>query len=100
MLHLLEVMVVAFTLVVITFLVLLALPNCKIRQLLMHFVAWLFVVACALYVVSPLDLMPEILGPFGVVDDFAAVVAGVSTAMVTMRAQRQKHPHYSDPYFN
>ena len=44
MLHLLELMVVAFTLVVITFLVLLALPQCKIRDMLMP---WVFVAICA-----------------------------------------------------
>lgn len=101
MLHLLELMVIAGTLIVTTFLVLLALPQCKLRQLLMPFVAWGFVVLCALYVVSPVDALPEIvLGPLGAVDDLAAVVAGVGTAMATIKAQRQKHPNYSDPYFN
>ena len=101
MLHLLELVVIAGTLVVITFLVLLALPQCKLRQLLMPFVAWGFVVLCALYAISPVDALPEIvLGPFGIVDDVAAVVAGVGTAMATIRAQRRKHPHYQDPCFN
>ncbi len=101
MLHLLEVLVIAGTLVVLVFLILLALPQCRLRQLVMPFVAWGFVVLCALYAVSPVDVLPEIvMGPFGLVDDAAAIIAGVGTAMATIKAQREKHPNYQDKYFN
>lgn len=36
------------------------------------------IAACVLYVVSPIDLLPEaVLGPFGLPDDVAAVVIGL-----------------------
>ncbi len=98
MLHLLEVMVVAFTLVTITFLVLLALPQCKIRDMLMP---WIFVALCAVYALSPIDALPELaLGPFGCVDDIAAIAAGITTAVKTIRAGRQNKPQFRDQYFN
>jgi uncharacterized membrane protein YkvA (DUF1232 family) len=101
MLELLRLLVACGCLTVITFMVLLALPQCKLRDMLMPFVAWGFVALCAAYVISPVDALPEIaLGPFGLVDDFAAMAAGVGTAMATIRAKRKKHPNFQDPYFN
>ena len=101
MMHLLEVLMIVGGLVVITFLVLLSLPQCKLREILMPFVAWAFVALCAAYAISPVDALPEIiLGPFGLFDDLIAAAAGVSTAMATIRASKQKKSHMSDPYFN
>lgn len=82
-------------------LILLALPHCKLRDMLMPFVAWGFVALCAAYTLSPVDVLPEIvLGPFGLLDDAGAVIAGVATAMATIRAKKQKHSARHDPYFN
>ena len=101
MLHLLELMVVVGGLIVAIFLVLLSLPQCKLRDLLMPFVAWGFVALCAVYAISPVDILPEIvLGPFGLFDDFVAAAAGIGTAMATIRAGKQKKSHMNDPYFN
>lgn len=101
MVHLLEVMVIVGGLIVVTFMVLLALPQCKLRDMLMPFIAWGFVALCAAYAISPVDALPEIvLGPFGLFDDFVAAVAGLGTALATIRASKQKKSHLNDPYFN
>jgi uncharacterized membrane protein YkvA (DUF1232 family) len=100
-LHLLEVMGITATVVFITFLILLALPQCKLRDMLMPFVAWGFVALCAAYTISPVDILPEVvMGPFGLVDDAGAIVAGVATAVATIRAKKQKESARHDPYFN
>jgi len=99
--HFLELLVIVFGVIVVTGLILLALPQCRLRDLLMPFISWGFVVLCGLYAISPIDALPEIaLGPFGLFDDLAAVAAGVCAAMSTIKAQRKKHPNYQDPYFN
>lgn len=80
MLELLHTLVTMGTLIVIVFLLLLALPNCKLREFLMPFVKIAIVALCGAYVLSPIDLMPEIvLGPFGMVDDLGAAVGGFLT---------------------
>jgi uncharacterized membrane protein YkvA (DUF1232 family) len=39
---------------------------------------------CFLYIISPIDLMPEIiLGPFGLVDDFGALFLAIKTIKQT-----------------
>lgn len=101
MLELLKLLVLVGGLIVVTFLVLLSLPACKLREILMPFVAWGFVALCTAYAISPIDMLPEIaLGPFGLVDDFAAVAAGVGTALATINAGKQKKPSVHDPDFN
>lgn len=101
MLELLRVMVIMGGVIVITFMILLALPQCKLRQMLMPFVAWGFVALCAAYAISPVDAFPEILfGPFGLVDDIGAVVMGVGTAMATINAAKKKKAACLDPELN
>ena len=65
------------TLLLVAFLILLALPNSRLRAVVMPVVSWLMVIACGCYVVSPVDGMPEALfGPFGLIDDIGAGLMG------------------------
>lgn len=93
MLELLRLLVIVGGLVIVTFMILLALPQCRLRDMLMPFVAWGFVALCGAYAISPVDALPEILlGPFGLVDDLAAVVLGVGTAVSTIQ-NRKRNAH-------
>ena len=68
------------TLLTIAFLVLLALPQCELRTFLMPIVSWAMTVFCALYVVSPVDVVPEaVFGPVGLIDDVLAAVVGYAS---------------------
>ncbi len=65
------------TVLFIAFIVVLAMPQSKMREVLKPA---LLAVMCLIYVVSPIDLAPAaVLGPFGAVDDMAAVYAGVKS---------------------
>lgn len=91
MLELLRLLVIFGGLIAMTFLILLALPQSKLREIVMPFVAWAFIGLCGLYALSPVDVIPEmLLGPFGLVDDFGAVVLGVGTAIATIQAQKRR----------
>lgn len=93
MLELLRLLVIVGGLITMTFMVLLALPQCRLREMLMPFLAWGFVALCGVYAISPVDVLPEILlGPFGLVDDLAAVVLGVGTAVTTVQ-NRKRNAH-------
>jgi uncharacterized membrane protein YkvA (DUF1232 family) len=101
MLELFRLLVLVGGVIVVTFLIMLSLPQCKLRDMLMPFVAWGFVALCAAYAISPVDALPEILlGPFGLVDDAAAIFMGVGTAVATIRKAQQKKLDHHDPYFN
>jgi uncharacterized membrane protein YkvA (DUF1232 family) len=67
----------------LAFMVVLALPKSEMREVMKKV---LFAVACALYVLSPIDFMPEaILGPLGFVDDLGAMAAGIMSLKSAIR---------------
>lgn len=47
---------------------------------------WLTIAVCALYVLSPLDLLPEaLLGPLGLPDDIVAILIAGKVGLSAMR---------------
>lgn len=71
----LSVLAFCFTVLLIAFLVMLAMPQSKMREVLKPI---LLAIACGIYIVSPVDFAPALaLGPFGCVDDMAAAYAGI-----------------------
>jgi uncharacterized membrane protein YkvA (DUF1232 family) len=52
---------------------------------------WAIAIACGIYVISPVDALPEIiLGPLGLFDDVGALVAGLLSARAALQAGK---PH-------
>jgi uncharacterized membrane protein YkvA (DUF1232 family) len=76
----------------LTMLILVSLPQSKLRAALVQIFGWLFAAFCLFYFASPIDLLPEaVLGPFfGLFDDAAAVIAGVAAARAAWRAGKDK----------
>ncbi len=75
------------TILAAAMMILINMPHSPLRDLLVQIVGWLFAVFCAIYVISPIDILPEaFLGPFGLVDDLGAAVVGVSSAIAAWRA--------------
>ncbi len=79
----LNVAMVCFTVWALAFTVVLAMPHSRMRDVMKKV---LFAMACGIYIISPIDLMPEaVLGPFGLIDDFGALVAGVASLHSAIR---------------
>lgn len=68
---------VCMTVFGLAFMVVLAMPQSRMRDVMKKV---LFAMACVVYILSPIDFMPEaLLGPFGLIDDAGALVAGVAS---------------------
>ena len=68
---------------------LISLPKSKMREFLMPIIGWCVAIFCGIYCISPVDILPEVLlGPFGLVDDIGAVVAGISAAHAAMNPKK------------
>ncbi len=76
------------------FVILLSLPQSKLRDFLMPIVGWCFALFCGAYILSPVDVLPEAMfGPFGLIDDAGVLVAGLmaaSSAIKAGKANRQQ----------
>lgn len=74
-------------LLLLAFLVLLALPQSKLREVFMPIVGWTLALFCGAYCISPVDIIPEIaLGPFGLIDDLGVGALGVASAIAAYKA--------------
>jgi uncharacterized membrane protein YkvA (DUF1232 family) len=67
--------------------ILLAMPQSRLRNFLMPIIGWCFALFCGAYILSPVDIIPEaLLGPFGLVDDAGALIAGICAASAAIRS--------------
>jgi uncharacterized membrane protein YkvA (DUF1232 family) len=87
---LLKLIVFCGTLVLITFLILLALPKSRLRSLMVEIFGWGTAAAAAVYVISPIDFIPDFIPVIGWVDDIGAAVGGIAAAMSAMSARRDR----------
>lgn len=85
-----QLLIVVGGILVLAFLALLAIPNSELRKALMPIVGWAMAIFCAVYCISPVDVMPEaLLGPFGLVDDLGALIVGFSAAKAARKAGKE-----------
>lgn len=85
-----QTMLVCGTIVGLAVIVLLAMPECKLRAFLLPIVGWVVAILCGIYCISPIDIVPEaLLGPFGLVDDLGSLVAGFAAARMAMTAGKE-----------
>lgn len=81
--------VVCGSLLLAVFLVLLALPQSKMREVVMPVVGWAVAALSAIYVISPLDIVPDVIPIAGWLDDGGAIVTGIAGAVMAMKAQAE-----------
>lgn len=63
------------------FLVLLGLPESRLREIVMPFVGWGVAALSVAYIVSPIDGIPDIVPVIGWADDLVALAVAVGSAM-------------------
>jgi uncharacterized membrane protein YkvA (DUF1232 family) len=71
-------------LIILTFIVLVSLPNSKTRKSLLKIFAttsFIITIISALYVISPIDLIPDFIPAAGQNDDLVAAVSALATAI-------------------
>lgn len=73
-------------LLLVSFLVLLALPKSKLRDVVMPIAGWGFALLCGIYVASPVDVIPDLIPVVGWVDDVGAIAAGLTSACLALGA--------------
>jgi uncharacterized membrane protein YkvA (DUF1232 family) len=72
------------------FAILLSMPQSQMRSFLLPILGWCFALFCGAYILSPFDVAPEaMLGPFGLIDDAGALVAGIYAARSAIKAAKE-----------
>lgn len=95
MLETIRMIIICGTLLVGGFMVLVAMPQSKMREILMPIVGWAVAALSAVYVVSPLDIVPDFIPIAGWLDDGGAIVTGIAGAVMAMKAQKEHQQRQS-----
>ncbi|HEY2837678.1 MAG TPA: DUF1232 domain-containing protein, partial [Pirellulales bacterium] len=66
------------------------LPKSPLRSTLVQICGWATAAMCGTYIVSPLDVVPDVFFPFGFIDDILAAVAGYKAAKAAWDAGKEK----------
>ena len=70
--------------------ILLSLPQSKLSGFLLPIVGWTFALFCGAYIISPVDIIPDVVPVAGWIDDGGALVAGIASAVTAIKAGKSK----------
>ncbi len=89
MLETIRTIIICGTLLLGGFMVLVAMPQSRMREVLMPIVGWAVAALSAVYVVSPIDVLPDFIPIAGWLDDGGAIVTGITGAVMALKAQAE-----------
>ena len=78
------------TVLIVAFMILLSMPKSMLRSVLLETAGWLLAALAALYVVCPIDFIPDFIPFVGWIDDLGAIVAGIASAIAALRAKNDR----------
>ena len=78
------------TLLIVAFLVLLAMPKSMLRCVLLEILSWLGAGLAFLYVICPIDIIPDVIPIAGWIDDAGAIVGGIAAIRTAFSARRDR----------
>ena len=82
--------VICGTLLLGLFLVLLSMPKSKLRSVVFELLGWFTTASATVLVVSPIDLMPDVVPVAGQIDDVLYIVVGIIAAVFAYHQRQER----------
>jgi uncharacterized membrane protein YkvA (DUF1232 family) len=95
LLEIIKITAIVAAIIIVLLIILLSLPNSPLRKWLLKVVGGLLIAVtlfCVVYIVSPVDALPDVLPLIGQVDDLGALITGVLNLVggIIMLVQKPK----------
>lgn len=78
------------SIMMIAFMILLSLPQSKLRSVGMEVGKWAMVLAFGILLISPIDFIPDVIPLLGWGDDIGYIVAGIAAAQSALKERRER----------
>jgi hypothetical protein len=100
LLDIIKIAAIVAAIIIVLLIILLSLPNSPLRKWLLKIVGGFLIAVtlfCVVYIVSPVDALPDVLPLIGQVDDLGALITGVlnlagGIIMLVQKPKRVKTP--------
>lgn len=79
------------TALIMALMILLAMPKSMLRCVLLEIAGWAGTVLAGLYILSPIDLIPDFIPVAGWIDDGGALIGGVASAVAALSARSDRN---------
>ncbi|MFK7735166.1 MAG: YkvA family protein [Pirellulaceae bacterium] len=86
----LQMIVVCGSLLGICFLVLLALPKSRLRSCLLELAKYVMAAGFAVLLLSPIDLVPDVIPLLGQLDDIGYIAGGITSVVSAVKERRSR----------
>lgn len=83
-------LVICASVIIVAFLALLALPQSRLRSMLLELCGWGTASAAAVSIVSPIDPIPDFIPVLGQMDDIAALIVGLLSVAFAIYQRRSR----------
>jgi uncharacterized membrane protein YkvA (DUF1232 family) len=80
-------MLICGTVLILALMILISLPKSMMRSTLLEVGGWIGVGLAALYVVCPVDFLPDWIPIVGWIDDAGAIIGGITSAALAISAR-------------
>jgi uncharacterized membrane protein YkvA (DUF1232 family) len=90
MLEFLRLGLICGTLLLIAFLILLAMPASRLREIVLPFVGWAVSALSIAFIAMPIDLIPDFIPVVGWADDLVALAIAIGSAVTAFNAGKER----------
>ena len=90
MLEFLRLGLICGTLLLLAFLVLLAMPASRLREIVLPIIGWAVSALSVAFIAMPIDLIPDFIPVVGQADDLVALVIAIGSAVTAINAGKER----------